>query len=564
MSSCSLHSLQDPRDSTFLIDSQVYNRKAQEMFHEGDIQSGIGLALQQSKAVLCFVHDQSETSTQWEDVLNKESVKAAVTSQAIALRLEAGTPEAGFLSPICSISSTPAIIVIKNAQLHENLQSAEVSTTGLERRLLQAFGINDAGDQPVADSGAEQGSQTSQGEPEYLDLQLVTGGMRLPNNAYDALRDYTQKLLDGGTPPSDVFETQLNLMNNIPIFHDEVKRLREGARREVSEHARSRLLRLPAIGLRIPSQVQSSSASTASSGPQPQRTAPTGPAPPPVATSHQPQQHDTASLSSDQPTTDRQKAQRTEYIKMQREREQKQRDERGRIKAQIKADREERRRLDELRKQGEAGHPSSGSFSPASKARNTEVRVQVRTFDGSTLRSTFQPTSTLTKDIRPWIDSESITTTPYNLKLILTPLPNRSIEAAEEDQELRNLGIVGSCTLIMVPVKGYVESYTGSSTGGLLGSAVSGGYNLVSGTAGMVFGGVKSILGYNQPTTTTGNASSNTHQGQPSTPQNAAARNLRVRTLADQRAESAKRDQQFYNGNQLNFEPNKDDNDKRD
>jgi hypothetical protein len=80
----------------------------------------------------------------------------------------------------------------------------------------------------------------------------------------------------------------------------------------------------------------------------------------------------------------------------------------------------------------------------------------------------------------------------------------------------------------------------------------------------MVFGGVKSILGYNQPTTTTGNASSNTHQGQPSTPQNAAARNLRVRTLADQRAESAKRDQQFYNGNQLNFEPNKDDNDKRD
>jgi len=190
-----------------------------------------------------------------------------------------------------------------------------------------------------------------------------------------------------------------------------------------------------------------------------------------------------------------------------------------------------------------------------------DVRVQVRTFDGSTLRSTFQPTSTLTKDIRPWIDSESNTTAPYNLKLILTPLPNRSIEAAEEDQELRNLGIVGSCTLIMVPVKGYVESYTGSSTGGLLSSAVSGGYNLVSGTAGMVFGGVKSILGYNQPTTA-GNASSNT-QGQSSTPQN-AERNVRVRTLADQRAESAKRDQQFYNGNQLNFEPNKDDNDKKD
>ena len=26
------------------------------MFYEGDLQSGIGLAVQQSKAVLCFVH----------------------------------------------------------------------------------------------------------------------------------------------------------------------------------------------------------------------------------------------------------------------------------------------------------------------------------------------------------------------------------------------------------------------------------------------------------------------------------------------------------------------------
>ncbi|KIW60967.1 hypothetical protein, variant [Exophiala xenobiotica] len=449
---------------------------------------------------------------------------------------------------------------ISNGQLQENLQSAEVSTTDLERRLMHTFGVEDAGDETAAESNAEQGGQTSQREPEYLDLQPVTGGMRLPNNAYDALRDYTQKLLDGSTSPSEVFETQLNLMNNIPIFHDEVKRLREGARREVSEYARSRLLRLPAVGLRIPSQAQSSSVSTVSPRSQPQRPAPPSPAPLPVATTPQPQQHDTASLPSDRPTTDRQKAQRAEYIKMQREREQKQRDERERIKAQIKADREERRRLDELRKQGEPGHPSSEP-SPASKTRNTEVRVQVRTFDGSTLRSTFQATSTLTKDIRPWIDSESTTTAPYNLKLILTPLPNRSIEAAEEDQELRNLGIVGSCTFVMVPVKGYVESYTGSSTGGLLSSAVSGGYNLVSGTAGMVFGGVKSILGYNQPTTV-GNASSNP-QGQSSTPQN-AARNVRVRTLADQRAESAKRDQQFYNGNQLNFEPNKDDNDKKD
>lgn len=61
------------------------------MFHHGDLQSGIALAVEQSKAVLCFVHgipsvlprandskltssDDSDTSKQWEDVLEDEPV----------------------------------------------------------------------------------------------------------------------------------------------------------------------------------------------------------------------------------------------------------------------------------------------------------------------------------------------------------------------------------------------------------------------------------------------------------------------------------------------------------
>lgn len=402
----------------------------------------------------------------------------------------------------------------------------------------------------------------SSDETGYLDLQPVTEGTRISNNAYDALRNYTQKLLDDGKSSPEIFETQLHLINNIPIFRDEVKRLREGGRRELSEHVRSRLLRFPAVGLRIPGQTRSP-ATTRPAQPRqsPQNVPSSQTSTTPNTGSHPLQRIDASSPSDDNPSNERQRAQRSEYIKMQREREQQQRDERDRIKAQIKADREERRRLDELRKQGDIANPSSGASS-ASKPRSTEVRVQVRTFDGSTLRSTFQLTSTLSKDVRPWIDTESDITAPYNLKLILTPLPNRNIEAAEEEQELRNLGIVGSCTLVMVPVKGYVESYTGSSTGGLLSTAVSGGYNLVSGTAGAVFGGVKSLLGYNTQQNPADNTTTGGGQGSTSTPQN-ASRNVRVRTLADQRAEGARRDQQFYNGNQLNFEPKKDD-DKKD
>ena len=58
------------------------------MFHVGDLQSGIALAVQQSKAVLCFVHglvanspessktntntDHEENSKSWEEIISKD------------------------------------------------------------------------------------------------------------------------------------------------------------------------------------------------------------------------------------------------------------------------------------------------------------------------------------------------------------------------------------------------------------------------------------------------------------------------------------------------------------
>ena len=241
---------------------------------------------------------------------------------------------------------------------------------------------------------------------------------------------------------------------------------------------------------------------------------------------------------------------------MQREREQSQRDERERIKQQIKADREERKRIEQVRKQNEATTTSdaiSGSATQMPVSKN--IRVQARMFDGGTQKHTFPPTATISKDVRPWLD-EFVPSTPYSLKIILTPLPNHNIEAAEEDQPLTDLGIRGSATLVLVPVKGYVDSYAGSGSS-YVGTAVSGGYNLVTGTAGALLGGVKSVLGYGatvSPSPTAPDVESSDSSTQPK---------VRVRTLADQRAEQSKKDQQFYNGNQLNFEPRRDDVDKR-
>jgi UBX domain len=243
-----------------------------------------------------------------------------------------------------------------------------------------------------------------------------------------------------------------------------------------------------------------------------------------------------------------------DWKKMQLEREKRQREERERIKAQIKHDHAERRRLDEIRRQPAVDLSKDSIPSSSKRTTSSDIRIQIRTFDGSTLRSTFPRNSSIAGHVRPWIDSTAQKAFPYNLKIILTPRPNRTIEATEEERSLEDLDMVGSCTMVMVPVKGYVESYAPSGSG-LIGSAVSGGYNLVTGTVGAVFGGVQSWLGFGQAT----------HENQARSASEATspppAGQVRVRTLADQRMEAKRNDQQFYNGNQLNFEPRKDDDD---
>lgn len=248
-----------------------------------------------------------------------------------------------------------------------------------------------------------------------------------------------------------------------------------------------------------------------------------------------------------------------DWKRMQRQRERQQHEERERIKAQIRYDHAERRQLDELRRQPVSDLTSSNqSYSakpPSKHLGSAEVRIQVRTLDGSILRSTFVKDATISSQVRPWLDSAAQQTKPYNLKIILTPQPNHLIEPAEEKQSLEDLDIIDSCTLVMVPVKGFVDSYARPESG-LIGSAVSSGYSLLSGSIGAVLNGVRSVLGFGQvrfepqPPPAEEGASPN-----PST------RQTRFRTLADQRAEARKKDHQLYNGNQLNFEPRKDDGD---
>lgn len=191
----------------------------------------------------------------------------------------------------------------------------------------------------------------------------------------------------------------------------------------------------------------------------------------------------------------------------------------------------------------------SKSQSPAPRGPPSQYRLQVRLFDGRSIRSSFTPTQTIRGDVRPWLDQQmGDDHRPYNLKHILTPLPSRTLSVTEESQTLQDLSLGSTANLVMVPVQSYTEAY--SAAGSLPVRAVSGAYNVVSSVAGTATGLVGSFLGYGSSASTNESASSpssaeDTRRTRRSGPN--------IRTLRDQQNERG--DSQLYNGNQVCYRP---------
>ncbi|KAG5293906.1 UBX domain-containing protein [Histoplasma capsulatum G186AR] len=113
----------------------------------------------------------------------------------------------------------------------------------------------------------------------------------------------------------------------------------------------------------------------------------------------------------------------------------------------------------------------------------------------------------------------------------------------------------------MVPVRTYTEAYA-SAEASLPVRGLYAGYNLVTGTVGAVAGAIGSILGISlHPAASTGPAAAELPSAAegPSRANFRGGRNGRsnVRTLHDGDDDDGE-GRQFYNGNQLNFEPRTD------
>ncbi|KGO71255.1 Uncharacterized protein PITC_063360 [Penicillium italicum] len=188
----------------------------------------------------------------------------------------------------------------------------------------------------------------------------------------------------------------------------------------------------------------------------------------------------------------------------------------------------------------------------------TEYRLQVRLFDGSSVRSSFTPTQSIRNDVRAWLDQKMEgDNRPYNLKHILTPLPSETLSVTQESQTLRDLGLGSTANLVMVPVSTYTEAY--SAAGSLPVRGISAVYNLASSAASTATGLVSSFLGYGS---TAPASDATTPSASPATGNSQRPRTTgpNIRTLRDQ--QDGRGNSQLYNGNQLNFQPRKKQDDK--
>ncbi|KAF2703894.1 hypothetical protein K504DRAFT_390978 [Pleomassaria siparia CBS 279.74] len=436
------------------------------MFHQGSLQSGITLAIQEKKLVACFIHDDGEESATWEnDWLQSGWISSLLEQKVVLLRLELGSTEAGYLSAFCPIDSAPSFIVIHSGQLREKIVSG-VSHDNFINKIRTVLGAA-----PLLGSGPQ------------------SSGAATTTEAPAAAIPQESRPVSSVLPPST-----------------------------------------KAKGKQKATPVPASAPAT----PTP---APTGPT-----------------------------AQQTARDAL-RKKKQEENAELARIQASIEAAKTARKAEAEARKaqreRGAQSSPIASNFSPSTStkgSRATKVHLNVRLFDGRTIRSTFDRTTTLGKEVRNWIDQEFTAMSedsneklpPYYFRQILAPLPSRELSAGDESETLGDMDLAPSATLVLIAVKGYTQAYSGAG-GGVLGSVVGGVTGLVGGVFGIASSAVNSVTNAlfweRDPTATPPTATPAPGRTlDDARPQGDSS--VRVTTLADQRAREP-RSQELYNGNQV-------------
>ncbi|KAF1814486.1 hypothetical protein P152DRAFT_275129 [Eremomyces bilateralis CBS 781.70] len=519
------------------------------MFHD-DLQSGISLAIQQGKLVACFVSgkiycflacedalhltqlDEKDDSQRWEiEWLSHVEVHDLLSDRTVLLRICAGTQEESFLSAFCPVSSYPSLIIIRNGQLLDRIES-ENNFDDFLARIKKVF-----------DAAPPTDSTLSRAVPDPSD----------------------QILSEATLPPS----TSVPIPTDTP--HDGPQGVASASptqpRPEGEDSARP-------VALTNQPKVSKGK----------ERAAATRPA---AVEPHTP--------SSDQDARNDwviQQRKRQQEARQERERILAA-IEADKVERRRRRRREEQARSRESPAPNSISSPLLGTAGTSGrgtkpKSQPHEVPLQVRLPSGERIRKSFPSTGTITADVRPWIDValRSDLTLPataavpaYTLTHIIPP-KSYSLPVQLEERELRDsdLDLLPSATLIVVLVRGGANAYADAHTSGMsscfdwawrttqgvaqgIGEAVSGSLAYASNLSGL--GSATSDEGNPRGSSGIGldgtnerrsTAADDRGEGGPTN----TGTGVRIRTLADQR--SPNEGETYYNGNQLSFESkNRDD-----
>ncbi|KAI0011402.1 hypothetical protein F4779DRAFT_226970 [Xylariaceae sp. FL0662B] len=469
------------------------------MFFNGSLQDGISTALQHSKLVVCFVVDDGDESQLWEnDFLTTPSLKSPLEGQAVALRLLAGSQEAAFLEALFPIPKKPTVVIIENGQLREYI-AAGTTKEEFVRRVSAAFNAptNQSQHPSTAAAAAPAGQTMQQTQPQAPRAPHVSA---TEDDLYD----------DDNSPAQDPAQGQ-GSREVQSMLHERAKRLEADKKAKEAKARGEREAR---------------------------------------AKERQQTDESNEGQSSNVSSAER------SYAEEVRQRKRQAAEERKRILKRIEDDRLERKEREAQERQARLlssatqdgeGSRSQTSSIPRSRRRPSGVQddhcnLQVRLFDGSTIRSRFKSDSTLGHDVRRWIDEERTDgDEPYTFRIVLTPFPNKAIDPNEESLSLSFLGLTPSATLVLVPTKHAVayprdDGLVWRSLNFILG-IFSSGYGLLAGAlggiTGMIFG-----RGGSQPAT-----------DRIPLQDLAAERDSRIRGF--QNPEDRRRDAQLYNGNSV-------------
>jgi hypothetical protein len=471
------------------------------MFHSGDLQSGISLAIAESKLVACYVHSPSDTSSsEWEALLGDDNLLDTLSAKSVLLRIEAGSKEASFLAAFCPIATTPTFVVINNGKVLEKVEG-QVSQESFLDRVGKAMGVDisrpGAEDVPaVQPSDIPQQQQQQQGPEAPPSVDMTT---LFPDRAARTSQQNSQ----------------------LQAAESAEKAARTAARRKEAEEAHAF------------HNNKDKGKGPASSG------------------------------------TDKGKeAARRDWMVQQSKAKQDAKAEKARILAQIEADRQERKARSQ-RAPVEIAE-SSPMLSPSADAASRRMgaggmcALQIRLFDGTSIKSRFEPSASLSGGVREWIKTqEGVGEEPFTFKMLRAPLPSRKIEIGEEHQTLYDLGLTPNATLVLVPVEGYTEAYD-SSGGGYVSSALNMAYGVASGATGILGSALSYVPGFGPSEPAEESAPSSARREDAG--EEGSAR-IKVKTLADQRGDAMRKEgkkTEFYNGNSSAFEGRKDDDEKKD